>query len=97
MYATILSGQVFAENRSRIEKAYAEGFRHPPEGMLHSFLIHSADQPNLWEIVTIWKSREAYEQARAEGKTDICTQMFCDAGSTPERTSFEVIEKYERV
>lgn len=97
MFVTILSGHVSAENRARLEKAYESGFKHPPEGLLHSFLIHSTEIANLWEIVSIWKSHNAYEEAHEQGKTEMCVQMFCDAGTTPERLRFEVIEKYQRV
>ncbi len=97
MFVTILSGYVSPVNRSLLEKRYEDGIKHPAEGMLHSFLIRSTEISNLWKIVSVWKNSKAYDDAKAAAKTDQCVDMFCDGDTTPERLSFEVIEKYQRI
>ena len=97
MYVSILSGQVVKDNWVRLEEAYAKAIRHPPEGLLESFLIQDSESRTLWQIVSVWRSPEAYEQAHSEKVTEVCVQMFCDAGSTPERTTFHVVGNYTRM
>lgn len=97
MHMTILRGHVSLANRSQLEQDYSKAMRHPPDGMLKSYLVHAADDNTLWQIITIWKSQDDYEQARKSGAAQVCMQMFCDAGSTPERANFHVEERYERV
>lgn len=97
MYMTILSGQVAKPNWARLEETYEHTFKHPHENILASYLIHSHDETGLWQIITIWRSKEAYEQARAAKQTQICEQMFCDAGAIPQRIGFTVVECYQRV
>ncbi|GAP17058.1 hypothetical protein [Levilinea saccharolytica] len=97
MYVSILSGQVVKDNWVRLEEAYAKAIRHPPEGLLESFLIQDSESRTLWQIVSVWRSQEAYELGHEMKVTDTCTQLFCDAGSTPVRTAHRVSRHYSRV
>ncbi len=97
MLITILTGQVSAENDEILKERFARELRHTPLGLLQTFLIQGHEEPQQWQIISIWRNREAYEQAHSEKLTDACVQMFCDAGSTPERTSYRVVENYTRV
>lgn len=97
MLITILTGHVSDENDEILKSRFAKEMRHPPHGLLHTYLIQSQEEPRRWQIISIWRSREVYEQAHSEKLTEMCVQMFCDAGSTPERTVFRVVENYTRV
>lgn len=97
MLITILTGHVSDENDEILKSRFAKELRHPPPGLLQTYLIQSHEEPQRWQIISIWRSREAYEQAHSEKLTEMCVQMFCDAGSTPERTVFRVVENYTRV
>lgn len=97
MYMTILSGQVAPENHARLQGAYSRIYKNPPEGLLESYLVHGGENQRQWQIVSVWRSRAEYERAHAAGQADLCVQMFCDAGSTPERMGFQVSEHYQRV
>ena len=97
MFISILTGHVSDENDEILKSRFAQELRHPPQGLLQTFLIQSQDSPRHWQIVSVWRSPEAYEQAHSEKVTEVCVQMFCDAGSTPERATFHVVGNYTRM
>jgi quinol monooxygenase YgiN len=97
MLITVLTGSVSKENVEVLKKRFAQEIRHAPQGLLQTYLIQSHEKPNCWKIITIWRSQEAYEQAHTEKLTETCVQMFCEAGSTPERTVFSVVGNYTRI
>jgi hypothetical protein len=94
MFMSILSGHVSLENWSNLERSYTKAVRHPPRGLVKSYLIHSTQDARIWKIITLWKSQEAFEECKRLQGLDPCTQMFCDAGSTPDRTTFDVMKQY---
>ncbi len=97
MYLTVLSGSVSSENWSRLEQSYAKAIQRPPEGLLHSFLVHSTDDPRTWQVISIWRDEETFQRCKQAGQVDPCVQMFCDAGDMPERMSYFVSREYTRV
>jgi hypothetical protein len=94
MYTTILTGNVSRENWSPLEQSYAAAIKKCPDGLLQSFLLHAEDHSNLWHIVTIWRNKTAYEKAHHAKLTETCAQLFCDAGSVPQRSTFAVVKCY---
>ncbi|WP_322506957.1 hypothetical protein [Anaerolinea sp.] len=97
MYATILRGQVCRENWGRLQTEYEKLLLSKPEEVLETFLLQSEDQPNLWQIVTLWRSEKAFRKAVEEKKTEACEALFCDMGSVPERLHFHVRRGFERI
>jgi len=97
VYLTILHGHVNKENWQVLEQSYAKKVKHPPEGLLQSMLIHCEEDRLEWKIITIWRSEEAYNQAKAQGIADTCVELFCDAGTTPERRHYHIVERFLRV
>lgn len=97
MLITILTGHVSKENYEILKGRFAQEIRHPPQGLLQTYLVQSQEEPHIWQIISIWRSRETFESAHSEKLTEACVQMFCDAGSMPERTIFNVAGHYTRV
>ena len=95
MFSTILTGNVSRENWLLLEQSYAAALKNSPEGLIQSFLLHAEDHSNLWHIVTIWRSKAAYENARRQNLSGTCVQLFCAAGSVPERSVFSVVKFYQ--
>ncbi len=95
MYCTILTGNVSRDNWLPLEKSYATAIKKCPEGLLQSFLLHSDENANLWHIITIWRSQAAYEKAHHLKQTETCTQLFCQAGTVPTRSTFSVGKSYQ--
>ena len=96
MYLTILHGHVKKENRRSLEESYRNKSKHPPEGLLESFLAHSDADKSEWKIITLWQSEEAYHSAKDAGMADTCENLLCDAGSTPERSNYDIGGRYFR-
>ncbi|MCC6147251.1 MAG: hypothetical protein IT308_06745 [Anaerolineaceae bacterium] len=98
MLITILEGRVSKENWQQLEKNYAIAIlRHPPDGLIESYLIHNLDDIGMWKIISLWKDEETFLKYKSNGIIDTCVQLFCDAGSTPNRSSHHVQQKYTRV
>ncbi len=97
MYLTILSGRVAPVNQTSLEKAYEQAVKHPAPGLLQSFLVHNCEDPNLWQIISVWQSQDAFRQAEKAGTAHTCVQLFCEAGSIPARATFDIHERYLRV
>ena len=97
MFLTILTGHVNPDNWSILESSFATAMKHCPDGLVQSFLIQSQHEPNLWKIITVWRSQEDYENAESRRLTTPCVQMFCDAGSTPQRSHYRSARRYTRI
>jgi len=97
MYISILRGHVAEENWGLLKKSYAQAIRSTPEGLVQTFLIQGREEPHTWQIISVWTSEEIYDKAHANKLTETCTQMFCEAGSVPERLTFHVEGKYQRI
>ena len=87
---TILEAHVAPENWKALERAYKSETEKKPPQLIQSFLIRSAADPTLWRIITVWLSREALEEMRAEG-TPAGVLMFRAAKTEPSLSIFDVI------
>jgi heme-degrading monooxygenase HmoA len=97
MYLTILHGHVKKENWHTLEESFERKAKHPPEGLQQSFLTHCEEDTMEWKIISVWRSEETYKAARSAGHADTCVEFFCDAGTTPERRHYSVVERFMRV
>jgi quinol monooxygenase YgiN len=97
MYATILRGKVTQENWGALQHQYEKMCKAVPEGLLQTYLVQDHDHAVQWQIITLWKSEEAYLEARKSKKTEACENLFCDAGSVPERSCYHVKRSYHRI
>jgi len=97
MYITTLHGHVSKENRRTLEESFAKKSKHPPEGLMQSFLVHDKTDKSDWQIISVWRSEEAYLEAKASGLGDTCDTLFFEAGTQPERRHYDVAERFLRV
>ena len=90
MVMTILEAHVKPEHWGTLEQAYRAGAGHLPSQMIQTFLIHSPDDPTLWRIVSVWKSREALGEYRRSVETPGGILMFRSVGAEPTLSLFEI-------
>lgn len=90
MIITILEANVTSERWEVIEQAFRTGIRHIPTQLLQTFLIQDTQRPNLWRIITVWQSKEAYEEVKGAAIISACTEMFRSAGVEPTRRIFKI-------
>ncbi len=97
MPVTILSGRVAEENWSKLEMSFENSFKSPPSGINSSLLVQCHGEEKLWQIITIWESLDAYDQAKDKNIISTCEDLFCNAGSIPYRNEFDIKGKYTRI
>lgn len=97
MYLTILKGQVKPENWAALANTFSRSVKRCPEDLIQCFLVQDDQTPVNWEIIEIWRSRESYEKAQAEGLTSPCVQLFSAHGQPPQRSHSAMIRSYIRV
>ncbi len=67
MVMTVVQGHVAPESGAALEQAYEEAIaRGLPAEMSQTFLLRRATEETLWQIVSIWHSREALEERRRQ-------------------------------
>ncbi len=91
MVITVLEAHVEAGKESLLRDAYQKGTQAglPPQ-MTQTFLLQSTADKTLWQIISVWKSREALDEMRNSGETPAGVLMFHAAGAEPKLTIFAV-------
>jgi quinol monooxygenase YgiN len=59
---TILEGVVSGERWEKLEEAYRDAVRKIPQDLIQTFLIRDIKDPNLWRIISVWRSKSDYEK-----------------------------------
>lgn len=91
MVITVLEGAVPEPLWQALREEYAEQTKHLPPQMVETFLVHGASEPTSWQVISIWKSREALEEMRRSAETPGGVLVFRAAAVTPRLTILDVI------
>ncbi len=97
MFVTILRGQVAQENWGELQHQYERLLKSLPDRLLQTYLVQNHEHGSQWHIISFWKSEADFNTAQHDKKTEACVNLFCDAGTIPERVSFHVRRGYHRV
>ncbi|MEA4909023.1 MAG: hypothetical protein GYA17_06525 [Chloroflexi bacterium] len=95
MMITILEAHVARENWPLLEQAYLRSSQQTPPGMEQSFLIHSIEDEDLWQILTVWSGMPSLQQiqrSKEAGGTPRGVLIFQEAHAQPTHTVFEVVQ-----
>ena len=90
MVITIVEANVPREKWQDLEQAYKEKTKHAPPKLRETFLIHDRDYPEVWRVISIWRSIEAYEEVVNLAIYDTCMVIFRAVGAQPTRRIFDV-------
>ena len=90
MVITVLEAHVDADHWVAFQTDYKNRTKHLPPQMVQTFLLQSAMDQTLWQIVSVWKSREALDEMRNSGETPEGVIMFRNAGTEPKLSIFNV-------
>ncbi len=90
MVITILEAHVNTENWAAFQGDFKNRITQLPPQMLQTFLLQGASDQTLWQIVSVWKSREALDEMRNSGETPTGVLMFRAAGAEPKLSIFNV-------
>ncbi len=91
MVTTILEAQVAPEKATTLEANFKQAIEHLDAGIMQTFLLHNSKKQELWQIVTVWESREALEAMRQSGETPRGVLIFRSAGAEPVLSVLEVV------
>ena len=83
MVITILEANVKAENWAAFETDYKKRTLQLPPQMAQTFLLQDVQDPTLWRIISVWKSREGLDEMRNSGETPEGVLMFRAVGAEP--------------
>lgn len=95
MMISIIEGRVARENWPLLEQAYQRSSGQTPPGLEQSFLIHSIEDEEVWQIVTVWSgmaSLQQIQQSKEAGITPRGILMFREAHAEPVHSVFEVVQ-----
>ena len=90
MVITILEAHVSADQWSDFQKDFQQRTAELPPQMVRTYLLQDVEDQTLWQIVSVWKSREALDEMRNSGETPTGVLMFRSAGAEPRRSIFNV-------
>ncbi len=98
MVITVLEARLEPGQVGKLKSAYQKlTGTGMPTGVQESFLVQSTNDPVVWQLVGIWKSREVFEEYRNSVPTPRGVLMFREAGVEPSLALFEVVESNQRV
>jgi len=90
MVITILEAHVEEKNWSAFQTDFKTRTADIPPQMIQTFLLQDIADQTLWQIVSVWKSREALNEMRNSGETPTGVLMFRSAGAEPKLSIFNV-------
>jgi hypothetical protein len=95
MMISIIEAHVAEENWPLLEQAYQRSSQQMPPGLEQSFLVHSFEDRDLWQIITVWSgmgSLQQIQKSKEAGVTPRGVLMFREAHAEPTHTIFDVVQ-----
>jgi hypothetical protein len=90
MVITILEARVGTENWSVLQDDYENRTTQLPPQMIRTFLLQGSADQTLWQIISVWKSREALDEMRNSGEIPTGVLLFRNVGAEPKLSIFDV-------
>src|SRR5512141_919650 len=91
MVITVLEAHVAPEKAGLLEETYRQGVQQLEAGIVQTFLLRAAKEPNVWQIVTPGDSRAALDEMRRMTSAPRGVLMFRAAEAEPTLAVFEVV------
>lgn len=90
MVMTMLEAHVQPDHWAAVEEGFARMQSEKPPQLTQSFLIQSAADPTLWQVVGLWRSKDALDEYRSSGVTPGGVLLLRSVGAEPTLRLFEV-------
>lgn len=88
---SILEAEVPGEFWPDLQSAWLEMSKNKPTEIVHSWLIQGVDGRDAWCVVTVWQSKEAFEEYRASVDAPAAVKMFRSVEAEPVLAVFDVV------
>lgn len=90
MIITILEGHVPANRWNDFENSYRQVIKHVPVQIKETFLLQDENDPTLWRVISVWKSREDFNEIKFNPIFHTCAELYSAVGVESSRRIFEV-------
>lgn len=90
MLMTVLESQVASDKWAVLQQAFEDAGRNLPKQIEQSYLNQAESDPTIWQITTVWRSREDLEEYRKSVKVPGGVLMFRAAGAEPTLSIFNI-------
>jgi hypothetical protein len=90
MVITVLEARVARPYWVTLQEAFDLARVRLAEGLAASYLAHSSADPEVWRIMTVWASRDAFESMRRTEAIPADVAIFRAAGAEPKLSIFDV-------
>jgi heme-degrading monooxygenase HmoA len=88
---TVTSAVVPPASADSVVEAYRHATSTLPHMVLDTALVRG--EGDEWRIVTLWRSREQWNEYRQQVGTSAAVKIFRDAGAEPTVTAYEVVHR----
>ncbi len=96
MVLTVLEAQVPPNRVSDLLRAFEETRTSAlPPFIVRSFLVRGDRDPDVWRIMTVFRSREELDAMRTSGQTPRGVEMFRAAGAEPTFSVLTIADQLE--
>lgn len=91
---TVLEAAVAKDKQGDLVDAYRILKEKPaPQGLVRSSLVQDSGDAKIWQIITVWKNREALQKMKASGETPGGVLVFREANAEPTLSIYETKEE----
>jgi hypothetical protein len=90
MVITILEAHVGVDHWTTLQEDYKNRTTQLPPQMLQTFLLQDVTDQTRWQIISLWKSREALAEMQNSGGPPAGVLMFRNVGAEPRLSIFHV-------
>lgn len=91
MVITVIEATVEPARVPDLERAYRDAMAEMPAEIVETFLLRNAYEASVFQILTVWRSREALVALRASGAKPKGLLIFEAAGATPKHVVLDVL------
>jgi len=81
----IWEGRVPADKQADLLEAYERSSQETPSAITHHALAQDSDDPEIWRVVSFWRSAADLEEYRRTAGTPAGVLMFRAVGTEPTR------------
>jgi hypothetical protein len=90
MVVTVLEAEISPKKWDDLKTSFENMTRNPPAiAPVQAFLVQSAEDVNIWQMIAVWRSREEFDAMRNQG-VPRGVKLFRDAGAEPSMSVYDV-------
>jgi heme-degrading monooxygenase HmoA len=95
MVMTVFEARVSEEQRGALEQRYRTrvGPEHLPPQLIRTYLVQSTSDPEAWQLITTWRSREDLQEYRRSVEAPEGVLLFRSVGAEPMLVIYNVVQE----